>query len=246
MAIAPPLLTPLILWKAPTDFLPVLVGDYLAAHFAVYGLIAAATLFIVSRRAPPGPAARVSLPAFAVSTMAVALYSIAVFGWCIDRFVTSFVPVGGRYTLIAAMLAGTLPYFLADEWMTRGASAPRGGYAFTKVCFLVSLAIAVALNFEKLFFLIIIVPVIVLFFIIYGLFSAWAYRRTNSPLVGACANALAFAWAIAVTFPLLAGSDVQRSASGPGCAIALLVEATRRRTPGLPKRWRRRGRQTAR
>jgi hypothetical protein len=204
VAIAPALLTPLVLWQAPTEFLPILVGDYLAAHFAVYGLITGAGLFLATRRASPAPAARVSWRAFAVSTMAVALYSIAVFGWCIDRFVTSFVPVGGRYSLIAAMLAGTLPYFLADEGLTRGETAPRGSYAFTKICFLLSLALAVALNFEKLFFLIIIVPVIVVFFIIYGLFSGWAYRRTNSPLVGACANALAFAWAIAVTFPLLA------------------------------------------
>ena len=68
----------------------------------------------------------------------------------------------------------------------------------------VHLAIAVALNLEKLFFLIIIVPVIVIFFIVYGLFSAWAYRQTHHPLVGALANALSFAWALAVTFPVLA------------------------------------------
>ena len=103
------------------------------------------------------------------------------------------------------MLVGTLPYFLADEWLTRGAGAPRGAYAFTKLCFLVSLAIAVALNLEKLFFLIIIAAVILLFFVIYGLFSAWTYRATRHPLIGGCSNALAFAWAIAVTFPLLTG-----------------------------------------
>ena len=44
---------------------------------------------------------------------------------------------------------------------------------------------------------------ILLFLIIYGLFSTWAYRRTWHPLVGALANALAFAWAIAVTFPVV-------------------------------------------
>ena len=40
------------------------------------------------------------------------------------------------------MLAGTLPYFVADEWLTRGAGAPRGAYALTKLCFLLSLALA--------------------------------------------------------------------------------------------------------
>ncbi len=202
VAVAPMLLTPLVLWKAPTEFLPILVGDYLAAHFAVYGLITAVALSIATRAAAP-EAPRIAWPSFITSTMAVAFYSIAVFGFFIDRFVTSFVPVEGRFALIAAMLIGTIPYFLSDEWLTRGLNAPRGSYAFTKLCFLASLAIAVALSFEKLFFLVIIVPVILLFFIIYGLFSGWVYRQTNFPLVGGCANALAFAWAIAVTFPLL-------------------------------------------
>jgi hypothetical protein len=103
--------------------------------------------------------------------------------------------------LILAMLAGTAPYFIADEWATRGASAPWGGYAVTKLLFAASLLLAVTLNLQRLFFLIIIVPVILIFFIVYGLFSTWAFGRTQHPLAGGLANALAFAWAIAVTFP---------------------------------------------
>jgi hypothetical protein len=106
--------------------------------------------------------------------------------------------------LILAMLVGTLPYFLADEWLTRGATAPPGAYTATKLCFALSLVLAVALNVERLFFLIIIIPAVVLFFVVYGLFSAWAYHRTGHPLVGGIANALAFAWAVAVTFPVVA------------------------------------------
>jgi hypothetical protein len=81
--------------------------------------------------------------------------------------------------------------------------APRGGYAATKLCFLVSLALAIALDPPRLFFLIIIVPAILVFFVVYGCLSGWAYRRTFHPLVGALANALAFAWATAVTFPVV-------------------------------------------
>ena len=100
------------------------------------------------------------------------------------------------------MLAGTLPYFLADEWISRGPGAAAGGYAFTKLCFLLSLALAIGLDVRRLFFLIIIVPVILMFFVVYGLFSSWSFARTRHPLVGAVANAVAFAWAIAVVFPL--------------------------------------------
>ena len=103
------------------------------------------------------------------------------------------------------MLIGTLLYFLGDEWMTRGPASARGGYPASKVAFLVSLAIAVALDFERLFFLIIIVPVILLFFIVYGLFSRWTYARTGHPAAAGIASAVAFAWAIGVTFPLIAG-----------------------------------------
>jgi len=64
-------------------------------------------------------------------------------------------------------------------------------------------ALAIALNLHRLFFLIIIVPVILVFFIIYGLFSTWTYRATRHPLAAAIGNAVVLAWAIAVTFPLV-------------------------------------------
>ena len=38
-ALAPALVTPLILWKMPTDFLPILLGDYLTLHFLLYGAL---------------------------------------------------------------------------------------------------------------------------------------------------------------------------------------------------------------
>jgi len=119
--------------------------------------------------------------------------------------VTNYEPVPARLPLLGVMLVGTLAYFLTNEWATRGEGAGRAGYVAAKAAFLVSIAIAVALDFERLFFLVIIVPVIVLFFVIYGLFSQLSYRRTGHPLPAATANALAFAWAITVTFPMLSG-----------------------------------------
>jgi hypothetical protein len=201
--LVPMIATPLALRFLPTHFLPVLVGDYLAVHFAAYGAIAFAALAMTGSmqwgRLFTAPSAVLGLAAV------VTAYGFAAIVWPVDSFVTSFVPGPGRLLLMCAMLVGTLLYFTADEWMTRGAGAARGAYPLSKLTFLASLAIAIALDFERLFFLIIIVPVIVLFFIVYGLFSRWAYRATGHPLVAGIGNAIAFAWAIAVTFPLLAG-----------------------------------------
>jgi hypothetical protein len=275
VAIAPAILTPLILWKMPTNFLPVLLGDYITIHFALYGLLTLAGLWLVKRGVPkqtgaapppgyavatwankssareetpiappppnlmlPGPKTgapfrtneivptaqrnrsltlaaaapasplppmqnSLSYKKFIAATILVATYSIFAFGAPLDRYVLSFSPLPEQVPLILAVLAGTVPFFLADEWLTRGQDAARGSYPVTKLLFLISLAIAVALNVKKLFFLIMIIPVILIFFIICGFFSCWVNRRTGNPLVGGAANALAFAWAMAVTFPLL-------------------------------------------
>jgi hypothetical protein len=145
----------------------------------------------------------VSIKALVIAAAAVIAYNILAFGLPVDAYVFSFLPIPPRIHLIAAIACGTVPYFLTAEWMAHGARAPRGGYAFGKFCFLVSLAAAVALNLSKLFFLIIIVPAILLLFLAFGLISNWSYKATNHPLPGALANAAVFAWAIAVTFPMV-------------------------------------------
>ena len=199
--VAPAIATPFLLRFAPTHFLPVLVADYLAAHFALYGLLTA--LALASTRG----AARLAPPPrkVAAAAFAVAAYSFLALDLPINIYFTSFVPGPERAPIIAALAVGALFYFLSDEWLTRGPGAARGAYPASKIAFLVSLAIAVALDFERLFFLTLIVPIIGLFFIIHGLFSAWAYRATGHPFVAGAANAIAAAWAIGVVFPLVAG-----------------------------------------
>ncbi len=202
--LVPAIATPLVLRVVPTHFLPVLVADYLAVHFAVYGLITGGCMMWL-RCLRPAVAARASLPRLFIAGALVTMYAVGLLFWAIDVNFTSFEPAPGRGLLLAAMFVGTLAFFLSTEWLTRGEGAARGGYAAAEAAFIVSLAIAVAMDFERLFFLLIIVPLIVVFFLIYGLFSGWVYRRTRNPLVAGVATAVAFAWAIGVTFPLLAG-----------------------------------------
>jgi pimeloyl-ACP methyl ester carboxylesterase len=201
-ALLPAIVTPLLLWKMPTDFLPILLGDYLMLHFLLYGALSSAILVYLRRGHSPA-VANVAWTRVAIAAAAVSAYNVLAFGLPIDAYVFSFLPIPARLPLIAAIACGTLPYFIADEWLTRGRGAKAGAYALTKFCFLLSLAIAVALNPMKLFFLVIIVPAILLLFLAFGLVSCWSYAATHHPLPGALANATLFAWAIAVTFPMI-------------------------------------------
>lgn len=201
-ALAPAVVTPLVAVALDWRFLPVIVGDYLALHFALYGGLTALALWWAGARRP---VALIGGAGRWLAALAVAAFALGVLGWALDAQVSSFRPVAPRWPLILALLAGMAPYFLADEWLTRGPGAPRLAYPLTKLAFLGSLAGAVALDLERLFFLIILTPALLLFFLVYGLFSRWAWRRTGDPWVGALANAAAFAWAIGVTFPMVAG-----------------------------------------
>jgi len=205
VAVAPAILTPLLLWKVPTDFMPLLLGDYLLLHFGLYGMLTIAAMAIAGVRRPDVAPVRTYTPTrFAIAVLAASAFAVLAIALPMDALVSNFVPTQARLPLLGAMLCGTLPWFIADEWLTRGSSAPRGAYPVTKILFLASLLFAIALNLPKLFFLIIIVPAILAFFLVYGLFSRWAHRSTGQPLVGGIANAVAFAWAIAVTFPVVA------------------------------------------
>jgi hypothetical protein len=61
----------------------------------------------------------------------------------------------------------------------------------------------VALDFEGLFFLLIVLPVIVLFFLVYGLLGRWTGRASTAATTG-LGLGIILAWALGVTFPLFA------------------------------------------
>lgn len=198
VALVPVIAVPVVLRFVPTEFLPVLVADYLAVHFGAFGLALALCLWAAG-------APRPDLPGRAVvaGLMALALVAGLIF-WPLDAWFTNFFPGPGRGVVIAAIAAGTLPCFLALEWAMRGEGAGKLEGVALKAGLLVSLLIAVALDFQRLMFLAIILPVIVLSFLLFGWLSARAWGATLHPFAGAIMQALAFAWALGVTFPLLA------------------------------------------
>lgn len=200
LTLVPALATPLLLWKVPSDVLPILLGDYLLLHFALYGVLTLIGLWLLGQR--PARLAPSQMLPLAIAVLATTAYALLAIGLPVDRYLFNLRPEAVRIPIILALCAGTLPYFFADEWLTRS-SAPHGAYLASKLAFLVSLVLAIALNPQRLFFLAIIVPAILLLFVIYGLFSRCAHARTAVPWVAAAANAIVFAWFVALTFPLV-------------------------------------------
>ena len=190
----PALAAPLLLWPVETDVLPVLIADYLALHLGLYGLIQLAVLWALGYRLPRGPV----WPA-----AALAAWTIGVFGLALDTFGASFMPHAGRAAIIGAVALGAVPFMLGDAVAIAGGRATFLRRLAVRAAFLASLAIAVALDYEGLFFLILILPIIVLFFLVYGSIGAWVGRRAG-PLASGLALGLALAWAIGVSFPLFA------------------------------------------
>lgn len=217
-ALIPALLAPVAVRLLPAeDVLPILVGGPLALHFAAYGLTSLIGMLAFAWRSRQLPAVagsaaaptlpqpgrlRLELPVIIAAALLIVGYVFVSFGVPVHTFVLNYFPPVERLSVAAVMIVLMLPYFLADEWLTRGPWAPRGAYVITKLLLIASLALAITLN-QRLFFLILIAPLFVAYFLVYGLFSWIVFRRSGTPLIGALANSVIFAWIVAVTFPLV-------------------------------------------
>jgi pimeloyl-ACP methyl ester carboxylesterase len=190
----PAIAAPLVAQLAPRGWLPVLVADYLMVHLALYGAIQLALLSLwgvrLMRLSP-------------LATLALAAFGIGVFGLALDRYGASFWPTGDRWIIIAVLVLGAVPFMVADALVTRGGREGFGRRILARTAFLASLALAVALDFERLFFLAIIAPVIVLYFLTMGLMGRWVARRSGAVSAGV-ALGLILAWSLGVSFPLFA------------------------------------------
>jgi len=197
LLLAPAILTPLMLRVVPTDFLPVLVADYLAVHLAVYGLLVLGGL-AVEGDTPRLKGWRAGL--------AVAGFCILVVGAFLDRYVANFIVSGERWLIFAALLPGAVLAMVADATLIQAGQARPGRRFAARMGLICSLGIAVALDAERLFFLVLVMPVIVLFFLTFGLIGGWVGRRSGSAFAMGIGLGVTLAWALAATFPLFDGS----------------------------------------
>ncbi len=192
--LGPAVLVPLVATPLYTRFLPVLVADYLLVHLALLG-----GLQLLILRVWHLPVARPSMVAIA----ALLVWGIGVFGVALDRYGASFWPTGDRGLIIAALAFGTVPFLLADSFVTGAGRGPFWRRCLARVAVLASLGGAAALDPDRLMFLFIILPVVLLFFLVYGLMGRWVARRCG-PLSAGVGLGLVLAWTLGVSFPLFA------------------------------------------
>ncbi|WPZ34019.1 alpha/beta fold hydrolase [Thalassobaculum sp. OXR-137] len=189
--VLPAVLAPLVAVPLNPNLLPVLVADYLALHLALFGLLQLALIW--RWRLPVG---RVSIAA-----LLLVLGWCCLFGFALDRYVANFWPTAGRFWIVAAMALGAVPFMVADAVLTlRARIAQR---LVLRAGFLVSLGVAVALDFSGLFFLLMIAPVVLVFYLVFGTVGRASAVRAG-PLASGLALGLVLAWALGVSFPLFA------------------------------------------
>lgn len=189
LLLVPACLAPIIAVPLNPGFLPVLVADYLGLHLLIYGGLQLLLLKVWGQ----------SFGRIHWAGLGVLLVWCGLFGFVLDRYAANFWPTHDRFWIIGIMLIGAVPYMLADAALTA-----KGGVMTrlaVRLGFLVSLGIAVALDFEGLFFLLMIAPVMVLFYLVFGTMGRDIARRSGA-LSSGLALGLVLAWALGVSFPL--------------------------------------------
>ncbi len=205
-ALLPALAVPVLLRLVDTRFLPVLVADYLAVHLLAYGAAALGLMAALGGRDARGGGGRGGRGGGMTVAVGIglAVYGIAVWGGALHAWAAGFRPAAERWPLLAALAAGAVPFMLADAVLTEGGRAPAWRALVVRGAFLASLGLAVALDFGRLFFLVIILPVILLFFLLFGTMGGWVGRATGRPAAAGLGLGLILAWALGATFPLFA------------------------------------------
>lgn len=188
--VLPAVATPLLITPFYHNFMPVLVADYLMLHLAVFGALQLMVL---------GGWQKAHVPWQALA--ALAFWGIVVFGLALDRYAASFWPNAQRLPIIAALCLGTVPFMLADAHVTEAGRAALWRRGLARLLVFASLAGAALLDPGQLMFVLIVLPVFMLFFLVHGLMGRWVGLRSGTMAAG-LGLGLCLAWALGVSFPL--------------------------------------------
>ncbi|WGH79499.1 alpha/beta fold hydrolase [Jannaschia ovalis] len=164
----------------------------LTAFFGVWGGVQLATLWRAGRR--PGPVAG------AAGLALLLLWGLVLFAPALDRYGAAFLPRGPRLEVMGLLFLGTVPFCLGDALLTRGLGwLPR---LAVRLLPLAVLLVAMLLS-PRLGIAFTVLPVMILFWAVYGLAARWLVAGRGIWATG-LGLGLILAWAIAASTPLVA------------------------------------------
>lgn len=161
----------------------------LAAFFAAFGFVQLALLWRTGIR-PETPRAWAG--------GALLVWSL-VFALALDRYGAAFLPVGPRFVALMALALGTVPFLLADRLIAARTRIWQRWVLRTVPLATLSMAMLAAPTSLGLMFTVL--PVYLLFFLVYGSMGGWVATRSN-PTTAGLALGVVLAWSIAASTPL--------------------------------------------
>ncbi|MEO1640229.1 MAG: alpha/beta fold hydrolase [Pseudomonadota bacterium] len=167
----------------------------LAMAFAMWGVVQLAILTRAGHRL-----AEPDLPSLAIYLIAALVFALA-----LDRCGAAFLPSGVRVPVMLGLLLGTVPLMLADTALVH--RAPLRRRVLARLALLVALGGAMALSPTELGLTFTTVPVLLLFFVVYGTMATWIATRRGSSGVG-LGKGVVLAWAIAASTPFFAAAGL--------------------------------------
>jgi hypothetical protein len=193
----------------PYRWVPLTVGNYVGAFFLLHGLIIGAYLWAQQRYTPMATKAGITFQPASLKPLLpiliLTIYALVTFGVLAHLTWNNFALAGDRAWIAVILFVCCFAFFWADEALVARPSrrARLVLYAITKIIVLVALMVAVFFLGAP-GFLLLLLPVMVVLFIWFGLYSHWLYGITRAPWAGALLNAAVFAWVISATFALVA------------------------------------------
>ncbi|MEM1074662.1 MAG: alpha/beta fold hydrolase [Pseudomonadota bacterium] len=130
------------------------------------------------------------------------IWGFVVFALALDRYAAAFVPAGSRLELMVIFLTATVPFMAADRALVAG--APVWRRLVSRAMPVAALLSAMLIDIPRMGLLFTVLPVLVLFFAVYGTMGRAVARRTN-PETAALGLGVILAWSIAASTPLFVG-----------------------------------------
>lgn len=130
------------------------------------------------------------------------VWGIGVFAFALDRYGAAFVPTGPRLSLAVVLALATIPFAVADRVLNDGSAL--WVRVVNRGIIITALAGIMIATSGQMMLLFTVLPVLILFFLVYGSMARSIEKRSD-PLTSGVALGLCLAWAIAASTPLFQG-----------------------------------------